>query len=63
MLEAGFGITTLPWYAVPKDNQKLTFVPLSSPKVIRRIGIVQMNNKSLSPPAEALVEFIMQQSH
>lgn len=62
MLEAGFGITTLPWYAVPKDNQKLKFIPLSSPKVIRRIGIVQMNNKSLSPPAEALVEFILSQS-
>lgn len=59
MLEAGFGITTLPWYAVPKDTQRLTFVPLSDPEVVRRIGIVRMSNKTLSPPAEALVRHIL----
>ncbi|WP_086481688.1 LysR family transcriptional regulator [Oceanospirillum sanctuarii] len=62
MLEAGFGVTTLPWYAVPRDNQKLKFIPLSSPKVVRQIGIVQMNNKTLSPPAEALMNYIIQHS-
>ncbi|WP_028304544.1 LysR family transcriptional regulator [Oceanospirillum maris] len=62
MLEAGFGVTTLPWYAVPSDNQKLIFIPLSSPKVVRKIGIVQMNNKTLSPPAEALMNYIIRHS-
>mgnify|MGYP000309260754 FL=1 len=62
MLEAGFGITTLPWYAVPKDNTRLKFVPLKTPDVVRRIGIVTLNNKSLTPPAQALVDFILAES-
>ncbi|WP_319782330.1 LysR family transcriptional regulator [Oceanisphaera sp. IT1-181] len=59
MLEAGFGVTTLPWYAFPKDNTKLTFIPLHTPVITRRIGIIRLNNKSLTPPAQALVDFIL----
>lgn len=59
MLEAGFGITTLPWYAFPADNAKLAFIPLHTPLVRRRIGIVTLSNKSLPPPAQALVDFIL----
>ncbi|WP_116474743.1 LysR family transcriptional regulator [Zobellella maritima] len=59
MLEAGFGITTLPWYAFPTDNTKLAFIPLHTPLVRRRIGIVTLSNKSLTPPAQALVDFIL----
>lgn len=59
MLEAGVGITTLPWYAFPKESKRLCFVPLKSPTVTRRTGIVQLNNKSLTPPAQALVDFIL----
>lgn len=59
MLEAGFGITTLPFYAVPKHSKTLTYVPLSSPKVVRQIGIVTLANKSLSPSAKTLVDFIL----
>ncbi|OIN12306.1 LysR family transcriptional regulator [Oceanisphaera psychrotolerans] len=59
MLEAGFGITTLPWYAFPRDNTRLTFIPLHTPVVTRRIGIIRLNNKSLPPPAQALVDFIL----
>ncbi len=62
MLEAGFGITTLPWYAFPKESTTLKFIPLQTPTVIRRIGIVQLNNKSLPPPAKALVDFILANS-
>lgn len=60
MLEAGLGITTLPWFAFPKDNSKLRFIPLTTPTVIRQIGLVQLKNKSLSPAAEALANFILQ---
>lgn len=59
MLQAGLGITTLPWYAFPQDNTKLTFVPLKQPHIERSIGIVMLNNKSLTPPAQALVDFIV----
>jgi LysR family carnitine catabolism transcriptional activator len=62
MLEAGFGITTLPWYAFPKESTTLKFIPLVAPTVIRRIGIVQLSNKSLPPPARALVDFILASS-
>jgi len=59
MLEAGFGVTTLPWYAFPQESTKLSFIPLADPHVVRRIGIVKLNNKSLTPPAQALVNFIL----
>lgn len=59
MLEAGFGVTTLPWYAFPKESSTLAFVPLTDPTVVRHTGIVQLNNKSLTPPAQALVDFIL----
>ncbi|WMC11137.1 LysR family transcriptional regulator [Oceanimonas pelagia] len=59
MLEAGFGITTLPWYAFPQGNTRLTFIPLHTPEITRHVGIIQLNNKSLTPPAQALVDFIL----
>lgn len=59
MLEAGLGITTLPWYAFPQGNTQLTFIPLHTPVIARGIGIVRLNNKSLTPPAQALVDFIL----
>jgi len=59
MLEAGLGITTLPWFAFPKENKKLRFIPLTTPNVIRHIGLVQLKNKSLSPSADALAKFIL----
>ncbi|MFT7491953.1 MAG: LysR family carnitine catabolism transcriptional activator [Pseudohongiellaceae bacterium] len=62
MLEAGLGITTLPWYAFPKESTTLQFIPLETPSVTRRIGIVKLNNKSLTPSAQALVDFILEQS-
>ena len=62
MLEAGFGVTTLPWYAFPQESTKLSFIPLADPHVVRRIGIVKLNNKSLTPPAQALVNFILAKS-
>lgn len=60
MLHTGLGITTLPWYAFPQDSTKLSFIPLKQPYIERSIGIVMLNNKSLTPPAQALVDFILQ---
>lgn len=59
MLEAGSGVTTLPRLAFPVDNRKLCFVPLSEPKLVRRIGIIKLANNSLSPSAQALERVIL----
>jgi DNA-binding transcriptional LysR family regulator len=61
MLEAGSGITTLPRLAFPIDNQKLSFVPLREPMLVRRIGIIKLVNRSLSPSAQALEQAILGQ--
>lgn len=58
MLEAGNGITTLPRLAFPPENRKLRFVPLSEPELVRRIGIIRLTQRSLSPPAQALETMI-----
>jgi len=60
MLEAGIGITTLPWYAFPKDNANLRFIPLSEPNVVRHIGLVQLSDRSLSPAAQGFADFIIE---
>ncbi|WP_370277836.1 LysR family transcriptional regulator [Pontibacterium sp.] len=62
MLEAGMGVTTLPWFAFPQESTKLKFIPLTTPNVVRRIGIIRMSNKSLTPAADSLVQFILENS-
>lgn len=59
MLEAGSGITTLPRLAFPLDNRKLCFIPLSEPRLVRRISIIKQANRSLSPSAQALEQVIL----
>lgn len=59
MLEAGFGVTTLPFFALPKNSKTLCFIPLSSPKVVRQIGLVTLANKSMPPSAKLLFDFIL----
>lgn len=59
MLEQGLGITTLPGFAFPQGNPNLRFIPLQEPDIVRQIGIIQMSNKSLSPAAESLIQFIL----
>jgi DNA-binding transcriptional LysR family regulator len=61
MLEAGSGITTLPRLAFPIGNEKLCFVPLSEPKLVRQIGIIKQASRSLSPSAQALEKMIQAQ--
>lgn len=59
MLEAGSGITTLPRLAFPIDSEKLCFIPLSEPRLVRQIGIIKPAHRSLSPPAQALEKRIL----
>lgn len=58
MLEAGFGVTTLPQFAFPPENTQLRFIPLTNPTVIRHTGIVQLKQHSLPLPAQAFIEFL-----
>lgn len=59
MLEAGSGITTLPRLAFPVDSEKLCFVPLSEPRLVRQIGVIKQAHRSLSPSAQALEKVIL----
>lgn len=63
MLEAGSGVTTLPRLAFPVANEKLRFVPLSDPMLVRRIGIIKQAHRSLSPSAQALEQAILKHLH
>ena len=58
MLEEDIGITTLPSLAFPAGNKQLVFVPLAEPRVERQIGILSRKNRSLSPAAAELMEFL-----
>lgn len=60
MLESGHGVTTLPRLAFPLDNPLLRFVPLSDPKLVRRIGIIKQADRSLLPVARALESVILE---
>lgn len=60
MLEAGAGITTLPQLAFPEHSTNLCFIPLSDPDVVRRIGLVQAANRTLSPAAQAMHSFVLE---
>ncbi|WP_144820502.1 LysR family transcriptional regulator [Marinobacter piscensis] len=61
MLEAGAGITTLPRLAFPEHNENLCFIPLEDPGVVRRIGLVRAENRALSPAAQAMQAFVLQE--
>lgn len=58
MLEEGVGISTLPYLAFPQENEKLAFLPLAEPKVERQIGMLTRKGRSLSPAAQALMNFL-----
>lgn len=58
MLEEGVGVSTLPFLAFPVENEKLSFVPLSYPRVERKIGILAPKGRSLSPAADKMMVFL-----
>ena len=53
MLEHGIGVTTLPKLATSAAHPDLIWLPLKSPKLERTIGIQQLSDRTLSPPAQA----------
>ncbi|MBS9404741.1 LysR family transcriptional regulator [Halomonas sp. TRM85114] len=59
MLEAGIGITTLPRLAFQEEHERLCFVPLAEPLLVRRIGLLCRTGVSLSPAAAAMRRHVM----
>ena len=61
MLEAGIGITTLPRLAFQEEHERLRFIPLATPSLERRIGLLQRSRQSLSPAAYAMYSYLLKQ--
>ena len=58
-LSAGAGITTLPWLAYPRDNQKLAFRVLDQARIQRRIALLRWRQAQQLPATEALEKVII----
>lgn len=59
MIEAGLGISLLPALAASTSAfSNLTFVPLSYPKLQRKMCIISRKGRALSPAAERLLEML-----
>ncbi len=55
LVEAGLGVAAVPALAMPgKDHAVLVSVPLDSPVVTRRIGLIRRSGRSLPPAAQQL---------
>lgn len=58
MVEAGLGATVLPQLAQPMGHHRLRFVTVQEPVVERRLGLLSLQGRALSPAASALYEVI-----
>jgi len=59
MLEAGAGITTLPWMAFPTDSKELAFRLVEEPAISRRIALLQPRHQQQMPATAALKRVII----
>ncbi|OVZ57579.1 LysR family transcriptional regulator [Pigmentiphaga sp. NML080357] len=50
-VKAGLGITVLPALAQPAPEHDLAFIPLTAPRIERRVGVLRSAGRSLSPAA------------
>lgn len=60
MLEAGAGITTLPWMAFPKDSTELAFRLIEEPPIKRQIALLQSRHHQQMPASSALENIIIE---
>lgn len=58
ILEEGIGITTLPKLAFPHEHNTLRFIPLTTPSLHRKIGLLKRAHQSLSPAAQAMYDYL-----
>lgn len=60
MLEAGAGITTLPWLAFPKDSPELAFRLIEAPAIKRQIALLKSRHHQQMPATAALENIIIE---
>ena len=57
LVEAGLGVAAVPALAMPgKDHAVLVGVPLDTPVVTRRVGMIRRAGRSLAPAAQQLYD-------
>jgi DNA-binding transcriptional LysR family regulator len=60
MVQAGLGVALLPRRGVQLQiDPRLRYRPIEGPGFTRRIGIIRLKNKTLSPAAEAFIQMLM----
>jgi DNA-binding transcriptional LysR family regulator len=58
LVEAGLGVAAVPSLAMPgKEHPLLVSVPLDTPVVTRRVGLIRRQGRTLSPAAQQLYDF------
>ena len=61
MLEAGAGITTLPWLAFPRgSNDELAFRLIEEPPIRRQIALLSSRHHQQMPATAALESIIIE---
>jgi DNA-binding transcriptional LysR family regulator len=60
MVQAGLGVALLPRRGVQLQiDPRLRYRPIEGPGFTRRIGIIRLKNKTLSPAADAFIQMLM----
>jgi len=59
-VKAGLGITVLPTLAQPALEHGLAFVPLTAPRIERRVGVLHGAGRSLSPAAAHMLALMLE---
>jgi DNA-binding transcriptional LysR family regulator len=60
MVQAGLGVALLPRRGVQLQiDSRLRYRPIEGPGFTRRIGIIRLKNKTLSPAADAFIQMLM----
>ena len=58
LLDGGVGVTVLGEMAIPPDATSLAFVPLVSPRILRRISIMRRLDRTPSPAASIMIRML-----
>ena len=58
MVASGVGITTLPRLALPEPPGNIVFRHVAGRALVRRLGLISMNNRTLSPAGQAMYDLI-----
>lgn len=61
LVEAGLGVAAVPSMAMPgKDHPLLVSVPLDTPVVTRKVGLIRRRGRTLTPAAQQLFDVFME---